>query len=96
MGLFPQKVCGTPRRYGKSTAIPAGLLHFYKKISADFLLEDNFFPTRTILMLLGALERGDQGLSTTSKIFEIGSLSFENDSFKVGGVRTARANFDVY
>ena len=84
------------RRYGKSTAIPAGLLHFYKKKRADFLLEDNFFPTRTILMFLDALERGDQGLSITSKIFEIGSLSFENDSFKVGGVRTARANFDVY
>ena len=66
------------------------------KKRADFLLEDNFFPTRTILMLLGALERGDQGLSVTSKFFEISSLSFENDSFKVGGVRTARANFDVY
>ena len=72
------------------------MLHFYKKISADFLLEDNFFPTRTILMFLGALERGDQGLSITSKIFEIGSLSFENDSFKVGSVRTAGANFGVY
>ena len=47
-------------------------------------------------MLLGALERGDQGLSVTSKIFEISSLSFENGSFKVGGVRTARANVGVY
>ena len=72
------------------------MLHFYKKNSADFLLGDNFFPTRTILMFLGALERGDQGLSITSKIFEIGSLSFENASFKIGGVRTARAIFDVY
>ena len=47
-------------------------------------------------MFLGALERGDQGLSITSNFFEIDSLSFENDSFKVGDVRTARANFDVY
>ena len=47
-------------------------------------------------MFLDALERRGQWLSTTSKIFEVGSLSFENDSFKVGGVRTARANFDVY
>ena len=60
------------------------------------MLEGNFFPTRTILMFLDALERGDQGLSITSKNFEIGSLIFENDSFKVGGVRTGRANFDVY
>ena len=72
------------------------MLHFYKKIRADFLLEDNFFPTRTILMFLGALERGDQGLSITSKIFEIGSLSFENDAFKVGSVGTARAILNVY
>ena len=72
------------------------MLHFDKKKGADFLLEDNFFPTRTILMFLGALERGDQGLSITSKKFGIGSLSFENGPFKVGGVRTARANFDVY
>ena len=72
------------------------MLHFDKNKGADFLLGDNFFPTRTILMFLGALERGDQGLSITSKIFEIGSLSSENDSFKVGGVRTARAKFDVY
>ena len=63
---------------------------------ADFLLEDNFFPTRTILMFLGALERGDQGLSITSNFFEIGSLSFENASFKIGDVRTVRAIFDVY
>ena len=46
------------------------------------MLEDNFFPTRTILMFLGALERGDQGLSITSKKFEIGSLSFENEQMK--------------
>ena len=72
------------------------MLHFYKNKRADFLLEDNFFPTRTILMFFGALERGDKGLSITSNIFEIGSLSFENASFKVGGVRTARAIFDVY
>ena len=72
------------------------MLHFYKNKRADFLLEDNFFPTRTILMFLDALQRGDQGLSKTSKIFEIGSLRFENDPFKVGGVRTARAQFDVY
>ena len=72
------------------------MLHFYKNKGADFLSEENFFPTRTILMFWDALERGDQGLSITSKIFEICSLSFENDSFKVGGVRTAGANFDVY
>ena len=71
------------------------MLHFDKNKGADFLLEDNFFPTRTIFMFLDALERGDQGLSIASKIFEISSLSFENGSFKVGGVRTARANFDV-
>ena len=60
------------------------------------MLEDNVFPTRTILMFLGALERGDQGIPITSKTVEIGSLSFENASFKVGGVRTANANVDVY
>ena len=48
------------------------------------------------LMFLGALERGDQGLSVASKNFEIGSLSSENDAFKVGSVRTARAILDVY
>ena len=47
-------------------------------------------------MFLNALQRRGRWLSITSKIFEIGSLSFENDPFKVGGVRTARANFDVY
>ena len=88
-------ICIT-RRYGKSTAIPAGLLHFDKNKGADFLLEDNFFPARAILMFSDALERGDQGLSITSKIFEISSLSFENASFKIGGVRTARTIFDVY
>ena len=60
------------------------MLHFYKKISADFLLEDNFFPTRTILMFLGALEKGDQGLSITSKNFEIGSLSLRTTHSKLG------------
>ena len=48
-----------------------------------------------ILMFLDALERGDQGLCITSKIFEIGSLGSENDAFKLGSVRTGRANFDI-
>ena len=69
---------------------------FTKKIAQIFLSEDNFSPTRTILMFWGALERGDQGLFITSNFFEIGSLSFENASFKIGGVRTVWEIFDVY
>ena len=63
-----------------------------KKKWTTFSFADIFFSTRTILMLLDALERRDQWLSTTSKMFEVDSLSFENDPFKVGGVRTARTN----
>ena len=84
------------RRYGKSTAIPVDFGHFGKKRRATFSFEDIFFSARTFLMFLGALERGDQGLSVASNFFEISSLSSENDAFKVGSVRTASAILDVY
>ena len=67
-----------------------------KKEEQLFLSKISFFSARTFLMFLGALERGDQGLSVASNFFEISSLSSENDAFKVGSVRTARAILDVY
>ena len=84
------------RRYGKSTAIPVDFGHFEENKRAKCSFADIFFSTRTILMFLNALQRRGRGLSITSKIFEIGSLSSENDAFKVGSVRTARAILDVY